>query len=544
MANKPLLFALSLLLAGCGGGDGSAGITPPGDPGGGIPGSGVASVLTYHNDNDRSGLNDHETVLKLSNVDAAHFGKVGFFRTDGKVDAQPLFLTVQGIAGGNHNVLYVATEHGSAFAFDADSGRVLWHRSLLGAGEMPSDQHGCGQLEPEIGITATPVIDVDVGAHGALFVVAMSMDAGSNHFQRLHALDLATGAELEGGPVTIHASYPGTGAGSSGSGVTLFNPYQYKERAGLLLLDGKVYLSWASHCDDRPYGGWIMAYDEMTLHQTAVINIAHNGSGASVWASGAAPAADADGNIYFMAANGDFDTTLDAQGFPSQGDFGNAFMKLSTAGGTLKVADYFVMAGVVAENDGDVDLGSGGTLLLPDVRDAGGHIKHIAVGAGKDGYIYVPDRDDMGKFHPGGDQIWQELPGALPNGEFAMPAFFNGVIYFGGVNDVLRAFRVTGARLSTAPISQSAHSFQYPGATPSISSNGTRDAIVWVAENGSVAGLYAYDARDLGHELYDSNQSGARDQFGQGNKFIAPTVADGRVYVGTQDGVAVFGLLH
>lgn len=534
-----LLFLCLFLLAGCGGSDAT-----PGNPGGGLPGSGSASVLTYHNDNSRSGLNGNETVLKPSNVDAAHFGKVGFFKTDGKVDAQPLFVSAELIGGARHDVLYVVTEHDSVYAFDADSGTVLWHRSLLGAGETTSDQHSCSQVEPEIGITSTPVIDPGAGTHGTLYVVAMSMDSGSNHFQRLHAIDLATGAELEGGPVAIHASYPGTGAGSSGSGMTLFDPYQYKERAGLLLLNGTVYLSWASHCDDRPYGGWIMAYDEMTLKQTAVLNIAHDGSGASVWAAGAGPAADADGNIYFMAANGDFDTTLNAQGFPNHGDYGNAFMKLSTAGGTLKVADYFAMAGVVAENDGDVDLGSGGTLLLPDVKDAGGHVKHIAVGAGKDGLIYVPDRDNMGKFHPGADHIWQELPAALPNGEFAMPAYFNGVVYFGGVNDVLRAFRVTDAKLSAAPFSQSAHSFQYPGATPSVSSDGSQDGIVWVAENGSVAGLYAYDAKDLGHELYDSNQSGSRDQFGPGNKFIAPTVADGRVYVGTRDGVAVFGLLH
>jgi hypothetical protein len=275
-----------------------------------------------------------------------------------------------------------------------------------------------------------------------------------------------------------------------------------------------------------------------------VLNLAPNGEGASVWAAGAGPAADTQGNIFFMAANGDFDTTLDANGFPDQGDYGNAFLRLSTAGGTLKVADYFAMAGVTAENDADVDLGSGGTLLLPDLKDAGGNVKHLALGAGKDGYIYVPDRDGMGKFHAGGDHIWQELPGALPNGEFAMPAYFNGVVYFGGVNDVLRAFRVTDAKLSSAPVSQSAHSFQYPGATLSVSSDGTHDGIVWVAENGSVAGLYAYDAKDLGHELYDSNQSGARDHFGAGNKFITVTVADGRVYVGTREGVAVFGLLR
>jgi outer membrane protein assembly factor BamB len=436
----------------------------------------------------------------------------------------------------------VVTEHDSVYALDADTGKHYWHKSLLKSGETTSDDHGCTQVAPEIGITSTPVIDLDAGSHGRLFAVAMSNDGSGNYFQRLHALDLSTGAESAGGPTTIQAQYPGSGDSSSG-GFVPFLPGAYKERAGLLLLNHSIYTTWASHCDDRPYTGWIIAYDETTLNQSAVLNIAPNGSGASVWAAGAAPAADAAGNIYFMAANGSFDTSLDVNGFPDQGDYGNGFMKLSTAG-TLTVADYFAMAGVVAENNGDVDLGSGGTLLLPDFKDASGHVKHLAVGAGKDGVIYVPDRDDMGKFHAGGDQIWQELPGELPSGEFAMPAYFDGRVYFGGVNDVLKAYRITNAKLSVGAVSASAHSFAYPGATPSISAHGNQNGIVWVAENGSVAGLYAYDATDLGHELYDSNQAGSRDQFGAGNKFITVTVVNGKVYVGTRDGVAVFGLLH
>lgn len=531
-----LLTAAVLSLAGCGGSDSISLSLPPST-------TARFSVLTYHNDNARDGLNASETILTPANVNKSEFGKLAFFAVDGKVDAQPLFLASVLIMGDEHNVLYVATEHDSLYALDADSGAVLWHDSLLKRGESPSDDRGCDQVTPEIGITSTPVIDPKAGADGTLYVVAMSKDVSGNYFQRLHAIDLISGAEQAGSPVVIHAQYPGNGDGTNGTDV-VFDPAQYKERAGLLLSKGVIYTTWASHCDIRPYTGWIIGYDQTSLRQTSVLNIAPNGEGASVWASGAGPAADSAGNIYFLASIGSFDTTLTPQGFPSEGDYGNAFMKLSTAGGALAVADYFTMANTVAESAGDIDLGSGGAMLLPDLMDAGGVTRHLAVGAGKDGTIYVPNRDDMGKWHPGGDQIWQELPGLLPGGEFAMPAWFNGMVYYGGLGTPLMAFSVTDALLSTSPVSQSARSFAYPGATPSVSANGVQNGIVWVVENGATAGLYAYDAGDLTRELYDSNQSGSRDQFGAGNKFITPTVVNGKVYVGTPSGVAVFGLLH
>ncbi len=541
MGLRPMGTLAALILVACGGGGSSS--SSNGGGGNPPPSHGAASVLTWHNDNLRSGLNDRETALTHAKVNSSDFGKIGFFATDGKVDAQPLYQPGLTLQGTKHNVLYVATEHASLYAFDADSGAVLWKKSMLGSGESPSDDRGCSQVTPEIGITGTPVIDPAFGAHGAIFLAAMSTKNG-NYFQRLHALDAVTGAELSGSPVTVHASYPGTGDGNNGSGAVVFAPGQYKERAGLLLLDGVIYTTWASHCDDRPYGGWIISYDEATLAQKSVLDIAPNGEGASMWAAGAGPAADAQGNIYFLAANGDFDTTLDVNGFPDQGDYGNAFMKLATTGGHLSVADYFAMAGVTAENNADEDLGSGGAMLLPDFMDGGGHVKHLAVGAGKDQTIYLVDRDDMGKFHTPNDQIWQEIPNGLGGGEFAAPAYFDGTVYYGGVGDVIRAFRISAAKLVALPSSHSAHSFQYPGATPSISANGSQDGIVWVAENGAPAGLYAYDASNLGHELYDSNQAGSRDQFGNGNKFITPTVVNGKVFVGTLTGVAVFGLLH
>ena len=532
------LLMMTLLLFGCGGGgsssSGSTGISTPSSP---QPSS--ISVLTYHNDNARDGLNAQETTLTPANVNSTQFGKVGFLGVDGLVDAQPLYMGSVSIGGVTHNVLYVATEHDSVYAFDADSGVVLWHVSLLGGGETTSDDRGCGQVTPEIGVTSTPVIDPAAGAHGTLFVVAMSKNGGS-YFQRLHALDLTTGADLTT-PATVQGQFPGTGDNSSG-GFVVFDPAQYKERPGLLLLNGAIYTFWSSHCDDRPYTGWIMAYDETHLGQTRVFNVIPNGNSGSIWAAGAGPAADAGGNVYFLTGNGTFETTLDVNGFPNKGDFGNAVVKLSTGGSSLSVADYFTMSNTIMESNKDEDLGSGGTLLLPDVKDSGGTTHHLAVGAGKDQAIYVVDRDNLGKFNATSDQIWQEMPGGLGGSEFGMPAYFNGTVYYGAVDDVLRAFTVVNAKLT--PATTSTHSFGYPGATPSISANGSNNGIVWVAENGGTAGLYAYDAADLSHELYDSNQAGSRDQFGPGNKFITPTIANGKVYVGTPTGVAVFGLLH
>jgi len=541
LRDQIFLLALALALAGCGGGDSSTVFTPPVNPP--PPGTQAVSVLTYHYDNAHDGLNDQETVLTPAKVNSTDFGRLGFFPVDGKVDGEPLYLPQLMVDGAKHNVLYVVTEHDSVYAFDADSGKVLWKRSLLPAGETTSDDRGCSQVTPEIGITDTPVIDPKAGSHGVLFAMAMSKSGSGSYFQRLHALDVTTGDEMSGSPVKVVAKYPGSGDNSSG-GFVVFDAAKYEERAALLLDAGVIYTTWTSHCDDRPYTGWVIGYDENSLAQTSVLDITPNGSEGSIWGAGTGPTADNAGNIYFLTANGDFDTSLDVNGFPSQGDYGNAIVKLSTTGGTLAVADYFNMAGTVAESNADEDLGSGGILLLPDQKDSSGTIKHLAVGAGKDQTLYVVDRDDMGKFDPSTDHIWQEIPNGLGGGEFGMPAYFDGMVYYGAVGDVLRAFKLSKARLPTLPTSQSAHSFGYPGATPSISANGTQDGIVWVAENGGTAGLYAYDATNLAHELYDSNQMGSRDQFGAGNKFITPMIVNGKVYIGTTKGVAVFGLLH
>jgi hypothetical protein len=510
-------------------------------------------VTTYHYNNARDGLNASETTLTPSNVNSTSFGKVGLYATDGKVDAAPLYLFGMAINGQTHNVLYVVSEHDSVYAFDADSGSQLWQITILGANETTSDEHNCGQISPEIGITATPVIDRTYGPHGAIFVVGMTKDASGNYHHRLHALDLTTGGELSGGPTEIQATYPGTGLYSN-NGQQQFLPSQYAERVGLLLLNGTIYMGWTSHCDQAPYTGWLMAYSEQTLQQSAVLNLTPNTTGTgnpfdegegSIWMAGAGLAADSTGNIYFLDANGGFDSTLDANGFPIHGDYGNAFMKVSTANGKLTVADYFNTSTTVTESRDDTDLGSGGVLLLPDQTDSNGQVRQLAVGAGKDQSIYVADRNNMGKFNSVSNNIYQQLSGALPNGERGMPAWFNGTVYYGGQGDVMKAFSVANAQLQTTPSSQSAEVFSYPGTTPSVSADGTTHGIVWAVENSSGNGiLHAYDATNLGNELYNSNQAaGGRDSFTD-NKFITPVVANGKVFVGTTTGVAVFGLLH
>ena len=498
-------------------------------------------VVTYHNDVGRTGQNLSETTLTPANVTSATFGKRGFYTADGKVDAQPLYLSSVSIPGqGSRNVLYVATEHDSVYAFDADLGSIIWQVSLLGAGETPSDQRNCSQVIPEIGITSTPVIDRSAGSNGVIYVVAMSKNASGSYFQRLHALDITSGAELFGGPRLIQATFPGSGAGSSGGTLT-FDPKQYEARSALLLVNGRLIVAWTSHCDIDPYTGWIMAYDPGTLTQTAVLNVTPNGSRGAFWMAGGGPAADASGNVYLLDGNGTFDTTLDGSGFPNARNFGNAFLKVSTASG-LSVADYFATFNTVSQSNADVDLGSGGTVVLPDLIDGTGRVRHLAIGAGKDQHIYVVDRDSMGKWNPSSNQIYQDITGSLAGGVVSTPAYFNGMLYYGASGDGIKAFPIVSARVASTPSSRTARTFGYPGSTPAISASGTSNAILWALENSNPAVLHAYDAGDLTRELYNSNQAASgRDTFGPGNKFITPTIVNGRVFVGTQTGVAVFG---
>ncbi len=506
---------------------------------------GPTDVLTYHNDIGRTGQNLTETALTPSNVTSAKFGKLGFYPVDGLVDAEPLYASNVAVPGsGTHNLLIAATESGSVYAFDADSGSTIWHASVLKSGETASPDPPY-PLHAWIGVNATPVIDRTSGPNGAIYVVASSaltQSGATTYYQRLHALDLALGTERFGGPVDIQATYPGTGDNSDGTNV-VFDPMQYRERAALLLLNGVVYMGWSSHYDIRPYTGWVMGYGESTLTQTSVLNVTPNGNEGAIWMSGGGLAADPSGNIYFLDSNGTFDSELNGSGSPSQGDYGNAFLKLSTSLKGLSVADYFEMDNEASENGNDIDLGSGGAVVLPDLLNSAGQPVHLAIGAGKDATIYVVNRDSMGKLSSDNSNIYQQVSGVLPNLIFSTPAYFNNTVYYGPSGSPIEAFTFSNAKLSTSPTAKTATSFTYPGASPSISGNGTRNAIVWAVENTTPAVLHAYDATNL-NELYNSNQaSGGRDQFGAGNKFITPMIANGKVFVGTPNGVAVFGPL-
>ena len=509
-------------------------------------------VTTYHFDNTRQGLNAQETTLTLQNVNSTSFGLLGNYMVDGKVDAQPLYVGGLSLQSGTEthtdNVVYAATENDSVYALNAATGAQEWKSSVIGAGETVSDApYNCGQILPTIGIPATPVIDRSYGPNGGIFVVGATKDATGNYHYRLHALDLTNGSELPGSPVEITATSPGTGVESQGGTIT-FAPKQQVSRVSMLLLNGTIYTAWGSHCDIAPYHGWILGYNEKTLTQTTAINLTPNGSDGAVWMSGYGLAADTSSNIYLLDANGTLDTNFAANGFPNMNDFGNGMLKLNTTAG-LAVTDFFEPYNTLMESAMDLDLGAGGAMVLPDLTDSTGAVHQLLVGAGKDGDIYVGDRNNLGKYTPNATSngsLYQDIPGALPNGAWSGPAYFNNTVYYAGVQDVLKAYTITNARLSTAPTSESPTSFAYPGTTPAVSADGTQNGIVWAVEDAPNAPnvLHAYDAANVANELYNSNQApNGRDAFGMGNKFITPVISSGMVFVGTGNSVAVFGLL-
>jgi hypothetical protein len=507
----------------------------------------ATDVVTWHNDNSRTGQNTKETILTPLTVNATNFGKLMTLPVGDTVDAQPLYLSNVTIPGqGVHNVLYVATQNDSVYAFDADNGTLYWHVSVVPAGQTPADVvDGCVGIVPTIGVTSTPVIDRAFGAHGTIFLVGMTKDSLGNYHQYLHSLDITTGAEQKNSPVDIQAQYPGTGDNSQ-DGYVIFDPKQYVQRASLLLMNHVIYTAWASHCDIRPYTGWIIAYNE-NLTVGPVIDVTPNGIQGSIWMSGAGLAGDGT-NIYFSDANGTFDDTLDSNGFPSMGDYGNGLIKLTTANKSLAVADYFNMYNTISESDGDWDLSSGGVLLLPPMKDSTGTLRNLVVSAGKDHNMYIVDRDNMGKFTPGFNNIWQEIDRVLSSGVWGAPAYFNGNLYYGPQKSKMMQFHFTRAMLSTAALSQTATTFSYPGTTPSVSANGNANGIVWTLEHappGGASVLHAYSATTLTQELYNSNQAAnGRDNFGQAGHLTTPTIVNGKVYVGCSRSVAVFGLLQ
>jgi hypothetical protein len=514
---------------------------------------GFAGTFLYRNDNFRTGQNLAESILTPSTVTKLEFGLQFTDAVDGQVYAEPLYVPgVPVPSQGTHNVVYVATEFDSVYAFDADqAGPALWHTSFIdpasGITPVPSSDVGCTDLVPWIGITATPVID---GTTGTLYVISKVKLGPSKYQQQLHALDITTGFEMPNSPVTIMATVAGTGIGEN-KGQISFDPLKEHDRPALTLANGVVYLSFASHCDSEPYHGWILGYNETTLAQAVVYNTTPNGSEGGIWQSGCGPGVDTNGDLIAITGNGTFDT-----GAPRV-DYGDSYLRLTPGSGTLSVSSFFTPSNELTLDEKDQDLGSGGNLMLPDQTDAPNN-PHLMVSAGKQGTLYLVNRDDMGGFiaPPAADQIVQELPGEV-GGMYGTPAYWQGtvpsvglqnMIYTGGVSDQPKMFVVSSGLIQTPPASSAMNvTFGYPGASPVISANGTTTGgILWAIDSTewSIAGpaiLYAFDATNLSTELYGSNQFSS-DEPGPAVKFTVPTVANGSVYIGTQTQLAVFGL--
>ncbi len=564
---------------------------------------GFAGVLTYHNDEARIGANVHESILTPHNVNADDFGKLFTVAVDGDVYAQPLYLPRVTIpAQGTHNVIYIATENNSVYAIDADDpkGLILWHAQLgpsLSFEDIPAGT--CTVIVPRVGITGTPVID---SSTNTLYVVDRVLDHGKHEY-KLHALDVAMGKERPGSPVLLSASVLGKGEGSV-NGKISFDPTLQLQRTGLALSRGKLYIAFGSTCDFGNYHGWILAYDAATLSQAGAFVTTPNASRGGIWQSGAAPSVDPEGGVYVVTGDGTFDALAGGS------DYGDSFLKLTLGPDDhWKVQDYFTPFDQERLDTLNDDLGSSGTVLLPD--QPGPH-PHLLISAGKNGTIYLVDRETMGhNRHDNNNQIVQALPGALPKID-STAAYWKGEagqwIYINGVGGPLQQYSLAEGKLSSQPVSHSDELFGYPGSTPAISSDGKTNGIVWVVGTAqpstrTAAGAYlhriaqsfhdlvheprtffrkvvirvkllfhspsifwaslkkllprrtpevltrpailrAYDAGDVSNELYDSTEAPQnRDQADLPVKFVVPTIANGKVYFGTQGHLDVYGLL-
>ena len=511
----------------------------------------LAGVYTYHNDLARDGANTREYALTKATVTTGTFGKLFACTVDGAVYAQPLWVANLGIAGSVHNVVFAATAHDSLYAFDADASPCvqLWHATLIDAshggtaGEVtvPSGPSGNyvgkagGDITPEVGVIGTPVIDP---SSNILYVVSKSMSPGmppqsTSYYQRLHAIDLATGNEKPGSPVNITA----TVAGSSVGGTTVtFREREQNQRAGLTFVNGTVYVAWASHEDMPPYSGWILAYayNASSFTQTAAFDTNPDMAFGGIWMSGGAPAADLNGNLYVTTGNGVLNATNTS---PPNQDYGDSFLQLD---GRLHVSSWFAPSDEYTDYKTDNDFGAGGAAVV--VNLTAGPLRHLVVGGGKDGVLYLLNGDAMGGFMDG--NAWQYF--SLGSAIFSTAAFWNNTLYIAAVHNNLRAyaFNSSTSMLNPAPTSSSTALFSFPGATPVVSASGvSTDGIVWALDQANYctpqskgcgpAVLHAYDANNLGTELWNS-AGVAADAAGNAVKFTVPTVANGKVYVGTR----------
>ena len=497
-----------------------------------LPAMAQVSVLTWHNDVARTGQNLAETILTPSNVNSTTFGKKCSYSVDGQVYAQPLYVPGVSIAGGTHNVIYVATEHDSVYAFDADCSTpsAYWHTTFLGTGitTMPCTKKGQPQcdmtiLAPERGVTSTPVIDTTANK---IFVYAQSVE-NSVYRQKLHALDIRTGAETTGSPVIVTATAPTNPA-------TTLNSQEILQRSGLLLLNGVVYIGMASNDSTN---GWLIGYNESTLAQQTVFCVTPNGAEGGIWMGGGGPAVDAAGDIYFSTGNGTFDANTGGS------DYSMSLLRTAVSGSSLSVLDYFTPSNEAHLSNRDLDLASGGVILLPDQP---GSFPHEAVQAFKTGEIFLLNRDNLGKV--GSANAIQDI-NFNRGGYWSTAAYWNGNVYLIGVSGPVTQWTLSNGKLPTTPTHSGATSYSYPGATPSVSANNTRNAILWAIETagqvqgGAAAVLHAYDATNVATEFYNSNQAGTRDVPGAAVKYSVPTIANGKVYIGTQTDVDVYGIL-
>ena len=521
--------------------------------------SDLSGVLTWHNNLARDGSNTHEFALTKSNVTSATFGKLFSCAVDGVVYAQPLWIPGVTVNGTKHNAVLVATAHDSVYAFDADQSPcvTLWHANLIdsahgatsGETTVPNgDVGGSTDIQPEIGIIGTPVISQSLNT---LYAVTKSEGPSGTFHQRLHALDLSTGNEKSGGPANVSGSVAGDGYDASGSTVT-FNSRTHHQRTGLALVNGVVYATWASHGDIDPYHGWVIGYDATSLAPVTTYNLTANGSRGGVWMSGAAPAADSANALYLSTGNGTFNR--DSSSAPNT-DLGDSVVKLATSSG-ISATDWFSPFNQSDLESADRDLGSSGVVLLPDQTSG---TAHLLVTGGKEGRLYLLNRDSMGHYcdscssSSGDTNTVQNF--SATSALFGTPAFWNNGLYVGGLSDQLLVytFNSSTGKFQTSPSSQTSTSFSFPGVTPSISSQGTSNGIVWALDtsqygvpknSGGPAVLHAYDATDLTTELWNSTQAANnRDRAGNAVKFAVPTVANGKVYVGTRTTVEVYGLL-
>ena len=506
----------------------------------------LAQVTTSQYDNSRTGATLHERILTPQNVNPKQFGRLGAFKVDGAVYAQPLYLPSVDVPGkGNHDVLFIATEHDSVFAFDANrpGDPPLWQVSFLdparGVTTVSEDDAQCPFIRPEIGITSTPVIDLKTGTLYVLARTRIKHRVGANeYFQHLHALAITTGVEKFGGPKLISASVPGKGAASA-NGKVAFDPLKENSRAALTLTNGVLYLAWASSCDVDPYHGWVMAYDPQTLAQRAVLNVTPDGGEAGIWLSDTGPAADADGNLYVPTGNGTFDAGSGGR------DYGDSVLKLAldASSSSLAIRDYFTPHDQDRISEADSDVGSSGPLLLPD--QPGPH-RHLLLQPTKDSTIYVMDRDNLGKFRRDGDALVEMI--RMPGAGYGAMAYWNGHIFFGASDDHLRDYAVKNGEFTLNASSNM--KFANPGATPSISADGNKNAIVWAiatktwnGPDNKPAVLYAFDATHLDQPIYTSEQNSQRDRAAMATRFVFPIVVNGRVYFAARGEIEVYGLL-